>query len=108
MLTPAHLVRLGPGADAVRVQARGFGILLGSFGLRRVVGSLDALVFVRAGRCRAWFVGLHGLARASVSLAAHAHPSIPAVGDSHPPQLPSLRPLPALELQLTVRPPEIP
>jgi hypothetical protein len=109
-LTPAHLVRVGGGLDAVRVQARGFGLLFGSFGLRWVPGAIDAVVFRRfgSGRCRALFIGLRGIGWASIALAPAGLALVPPVEELRPPELPSLSPLPALEVHLAVRAPEPP
>ena len=108
-LTPVHLVRVGAGLDAVRVQARGLGIIVGSLGLLRVRGALDTVVFrsFRSDRCRALFIGLNGFSWASIRLAPITRTSIPPI-DGRAPQLPSLRPLPPLDVQLTVHPPEPP
>ena len=109
-LTPAHLFRVGAGLDAVRVQARGFGFILGSFGLLRVRGSIDSVVFrrFRSDRCRALFIGLNGVSWASVRLAPATRTFVPDPGEPRLPALPSLAPLPSLDVQLTVRAPEPP
>ena len=109
-LTPAHLVRVGAGLDAVRVEARGVGLIVGSFGLSWVWGSKDTVVFrrFRFGRCRALFLGLNGIGWASVALAPASRTSVPAVRELRLPALPALLPFPALDVHLTVRPPEPP
>ena len=108
-LTPLHLIRVGAGLDAVRVQARGVGVIFGSLGLLRVRGSLDTVVRRRfpKGRCRALFIG-SGVAWASVRLPVAGRISVPPVAGLHPPRLPRAVDLPALEVQLTVTPPEPP
>lgn len=109
-LTPVHLVRAGVGRDAVRVEARGVGLIFGSLGLLRVRGSLDVVLLrrLRSNRCRALFIGLHGVAWASVRLPPAGRTSVPAVGDLHAPELPPAPALPALDVNLTVNPPEPP
>lgn len=109
-LTPAHLVRVGVGLDAIRVQARGFGVILGSLGLWWVRGALDTVVFrrFRSGRCRALFIGLNGVGWASVQLAPASLTRVPAVRALQPPAPATLLPLPALDVHLAVRPPEPP
>ena len=110
-LTAAHRVRVGEGLDAVRLEARGFGLLIGTFGLRWVSGSLDVLVWRRFGarrRCRALFLGLHGLAWSSVQLAPIGRAAVP---EARPPQLPALPAAPRfpdLAVRLTVTPPDVP
>ncbi len=108
-LTPVHLVRAGEGLDAVRVQARGFGFVVGSFGVLRVRGALDTVVFrrFRSGRAFALFLGA-GLGWASVRLAPAGRASVPAVEQLSAPALPPALSLPRLDVRLTVRPPEPP
>lgn len=109
-LTPAHLVRLGSGLDAVRLQARGFGFLFGSLGVLTVRGTLDALLFRRfgAGRCRVLFLGLHGVAWASIPLPVPGRVAVPVVPALRGPALPAAAVLPSLAQHLTVSPPEPP
>ena len=63
-LAPAHLVRVDAGVEAIEIKARGYGIIISSLGFFRVWRSLRALRFCRLprGRCRALFLGLHGVA----------------------------------------------
>lgn len=107
-LRPLHLVRAGPGLDAVRIEARGFGFVLGSLGLLRVRGSLEKNVLRRfpSGRCRALFLGLHGLAWASVALAPAGELAVPRVGALGAPEVPGAPSLPDLAVDLSVTPPE--
>jgi len=109
-LTPVHLVRLGSGLDAVRVQARGHGLLLGTFGLLRVRGSVDRCLLrrFRSPRCRALFVGVHGLSWASVPLAPAGVISVPVPGHLSTPDLPCPPSPPDLIVDLCVTPPEPP
>lgn len=108
-LAPVHLFRFGAGRDAVVVQARGFGVVIGSPGFLPVWRSLNAVLFRDwpRGRCRALFVGLHGVAWVSLSLPPAARSSVPPV-DARSPELPSLRALPSLRVHLTVTPPAPP
>ncbi|MCA2979061.1 MAG: hypothetical protein INH41_02920 [Myxococcaceae bacterium] len=105
-LTPVHLVRAGSGLEAVRLRARGFGLVIGSFGARLVVGSLDTIVFHRgaARPCRALFLGL-GLGWASARLAPSARLRVPHVERLRAPAPPSPRAGPRVQLRLTVTPP---
>ncbi len=109
-LTPAHLVRVGRGLDGIRVEARGFGLLIAFFGVRWVRGSLGGVFLrrFRQERCRALFVGLHGLAWASIALPRASLVEVPAIGSLEPPQLPSLQALPSLRVELTVTAPRPP
>lgn len=109
-LTPVHLVRTGEGRDAVRVQARGSGFLVGSVGFLRVRGELDTCLLrrFRSARCRALFVGLHGVAWASVPLPPAGHVEVPEVGTLKPPEAPRALALPDLDVELRVNPPEPP
>jgi hypothetical protein len=108
-LTPAHVVRLGAGLEGIRVQARGSGIIIGSLGFLWVRGSLDGLFFRRLGnRCRALFIGTHGVAWVSIPLAPVARTSVPIVKLLQPPELPSVQALPSLRVHLTVTSPEPP
>jgi hypothetical protein len=109
-LTPGHLVRVGNGPDAIRVQARGYGFIFGSLGFRLVRGSLDGLFYRRllGDRCRVLFLGFHGVAWVSISLPPAARTSVPVAGPARVPELPRLQALPSLRVQLTVTPPEPP
>jgi hypothetical protein len=109
-LTPLHLVRAGDGLDEVRLQARGFGLLLGSAGLRWVRRSLDAVALRRFAKDRCWalFLGLHGVAWASVRLKPAGRASVPAVEQLKAHPLPVAAPLPSFGVNLTLRPPEPP
>ena len=109
-LTPAHLVRVDAGLEALEVHARGYGLLFSSLGFFRVWRSLDALRFrrVRGGRARALFLGLHGVAWVSISLPPGARTSAPVVKAVRSPELPSLQALPSLRVQLTVTSPAPP
>ena len=107
-LTPGHLVRVGSGLDAIRVQARGHGLLLGSLGFRLVRGSLDGLFFLRGDRCRVLFLGFHGVAWVSLQLPPAARTSVPVAGPARLPEFPVLQALPSLRVQLTVTAPEPP
>ena len=109
-LTPAHLVRVGTGPDAIRVQARGYGLLLGSLGLRLVRRSLDGLFYrrLRGDRCRVLFLGLHGVAWVSLPLPPAARTSVPVALPAALPEFPTLQALPSLRVELTVIPPEPP
>ena len=108
-ITPAHLIRAGAGLDAVRLEARGFGFVIGSLGLLRVRGTLDTWLLrrFRSQRCRALFIGLHGIAWASVRLAPEGRALVPTVSDQRTPEPPVVT-LPRLDLHLTVSPPEPP
>lgn len=106
-LTPVHLVRAGEGLDAVRVQARGPGVILGTLGLLRVGRGLDAVVLrrFRGDRCRALYLGLFGVAWVSVSLPPRAHVAVPPVPPAEPPRPPAVVSVPDLAVRLTVNPP---
>jgi hypothetical protein len=107
-LTPLHRVRAGEGSDAVRLQARGLGLLIGTFGVLRVRGTLDTVRLKRlpAERCWAVFLGL-GFGWASARLPAAGRLRVPAVARVVTPPLPSVT-APDLQLQLTVTPPQLP
>ncbi len=107
-LTPLHLIRAGAGRDAIRVQAQGFGWLLSSVGFFFVRGGLDTVRLRRLDTCRALYLGTRGLCWAKVELPVAGLISTPSTGDASPPPLPSLVPLPSLQLQLVVHPPECP
>lgn len=108
--TPAHLVHLGSGPHAVRLQARGIGFIIGSLGLLAVRGTLDTQLFRRfsAGRCWVLFLGLHGVAWASIRLPVPGRVTVPVVPALRVPALPSAALLPSLAQHLTVSPPEPP
>ena len=109
-LTPAHLVRVGSGLDAIRVQARGYGFILGSLGFLVVRRSLDGLFYrrLRGDRCRVLFLGFHGAAWVSLSLPPAAHTAVPVALAARLPEFPELQALPSLRVELTVTPPEPP
>ena len=109
-VTPVHLVRVGSGLDAFRMQARGQGLILGALGFLLVRGSLDGLFFrrLRGDRCRVLFLGLHGVAWVSMLLPPAARTSVPVALPAALPEFPSLQALPSLRVQLTVTPPEPP
>lgn len=109
-LTPVHLVRVGNGLDAIRVQARGSGLILGSLGFQFVRRSLDGLFYrrLRGDRCRVLFLGFHGVAWVSLALPPAARTSVPVAGPARLPEFPSLQALPSLRVELTVTPPEPP
>ena len=110
LLAPAHLFRAGPGRDAVRLRARGFGFVVSSMGLFTVRGSVDALILRRftSPRCRALFLGLHGVSWASIGLPPVGRARVPVVHQLRTPPLPTPLSLPALEVHLTVTPPQAP
>ncbi len=109
-VTPVHLVRVGSGLDAFRMQARGHGLILGALGVLLVRGSLEGLFFrrLRGDRCRVLFLGLHGVAWVSMLLPPAARTSVPVALPAALPEFPSLQALPSLRVQLTVTPPEPP
>ncbi len=109
-LTPAHLVRVGTGLDAVRIQARGPGILIGTFGVRRVRAVLDVVVLhrFRTARCRALLIGLRGVSWVSIPLAPVSPLAAPQVTPLFAPSSPPPPTLPSLAFTLTVTPPEPP
>jgi hypothetical protein len=108
-LTPVHLVRAGSGLDAVRLRARGIGLVFGTFGARWVRGEIDAVIVRRfpGARCRAVFVGL-GVGWASVRLGPVARLDVPQVAQVEPPRVVEGSPMPDVSLHLTVTPPELP
>jgi hypothetical protein len=110
-LTPVHLVRAGTGPDWVRLQVRGFGLVLGSLGCFFVFGRFDRALLRRfpAGRCRVLFIGLPYLfAWRSAALAPAAKLDVPALERVASPILPRAVEAPSLEIQLTLTPPEAP
>jgi hypothetical protein len=106
-LTPVHLVRAGDGLDAVRVRARGPGVILGTFGVLRVGRVLDAIVLrrFRTDRCRALLLGLSGVAWVSIALAPRGQLDVPPAMPAEPPRAPAVEPVPELAVRLTVNPP---
>lgn len=109
-LTATHLIRIGLGLDIVRVQARGSGFVVGSLGLRRVRGTLDAFAFrrFRGDRCRVLFIGLHGLSWSSLRLPPARRVSVPSVTRLAPPELPLPFLTPSLAVEVSLRVPEPP
>ncbi len=89
------------------IEARGSGLLIGSFGVSWVRGSLRAGM-LREGRCWAIFLGLHGIAWASVTLRPAASIRVPLARVLQPPELPAVQALPSLRVQLTVTAPRPP
>lgn len=109
-LTPVHLLRVGTGLDGVRVEARGHGLLLGTLGALCVRGTLDRVVLrrLRGKRCRALFLGLHGLSWLSVPLAPAAEVFVPVPKAVSTPTLPPPLSTPDLAVDVTLSPPEPP
>jgi hypothetical protein len=109
-LSAVHLIRTGVGLDGVRVRATGRGLLLGPFGFRWVRRAADFVSWrrFRADRCRVFFLGLHGLRTASVTLPPAGQARVPAVSSLQV-ELPRPAPaIPTIELDLTLTPPELP
>lgn len=110
-LTPVHLVRAGIGPDAVRLQVRGFGLVLGSLGAFFVFGRFDRVLLRRfpGDRCRVLFIGLPNLfAWRSSALAPLAKLDVPALDRVTSPVVPRAAQAPSLEIHLTLTPPEAP
>jgi hypothetical protein len=109
-LAAAHALRAGPGLDAVRVRARGHGLLFGPGGVRLVWGAFEGVVLRRfpGSRARAVFVGLEGLARAAAPLPPQGRASRPAAPWLEPPPAPPPPRVPPLAVPFTPLPPEVP
>ena len=109
-LSPVHLLRVGDGPDAVRIEARGRGVIVGSFGLLRVHGALKVVRTARlpAGRGWALFFGFHGAAFARVQLAPTTPTSTPAIEALRAPLIPRAVSVERVGVELTVQPPELP
>jgi hypothetical protein len=109
-LSAVHLLRLGDGPDAVRIEARGRGFIFGSFGALAVRGNRKVVRAARlpAGRGWAVFVGLHGARFARVQLAPAVHHATPAIDSLRPPSLPKVARIDGVGVELTVNPPEPP
>jgi hypothetical protein len=106
-LTPLHLVRAGAGPDAVRLQVRGFGLVLGTLGVFFVSGAFDRVLLrrFRSRRVRVFFLGIPFGWR-SARLAPETKLAVPDVERSAAPRLPAVAPAPSLALSLTITAPE--
>ncbi len=107
-LTAVHLIRVGTGPAAIRLQARGVGWVFGNFGAALVWRELDQVRLVRAPRAWALFIGLHGIRWARVRLPPAGHVAPPHVDVVRAPQPPRVATVQTFEPQLSVQPPTPP